>query len=141
MSVADALADARHAVAMAAGAPLSRKKAMLAALLLDAAIDALFAAGGEEDVLAYRAAFRARASALEPILDLVAMESTTLVTEPVEIAVADYPQLGVEDFMVSLYNNRTVPRVLIATSGGSRCDVHEALSRALAALEAEATSL
>ena len=40
--------------------------------------------------------------------------------------------------MVSLYNGRTVPRVLVASSGGARSDVHQALAAALTALETEA---
>jgi hypothetical protein len=139
MTVSDALAVVGAAVAAAEAAPLSRKKAMLAALLLDVAIDAMFTASGEDDVLAFRDALANRTSALAPILELVAMNGATLVTEPVEIALIDYPALPVGDYMVSLYNGRTVPRVLIAGSDGSRRDAHEALLAALAALEVEAT--
>ena len=57
-------------------------------------------------------------------------------TEAVEVSVADYPNLGVEDFMVSLYNGRTVQRVRVALPDGGRADVHEVLAGALAALGA-----
>jgi len=137
MTETGALVAARRAIAAAAAAPLSRKKAMLAALLVDAAIDKLFSASAEEDVLVYRAALRTRMPALAPILDLASMTRTTLVVEPVEVAVSDYPGLGVEDFMVSLYNDRTVQRVLIAGSDGTRSDVQSALAAAIQALEAE----
>ena len=60
--------------------------------------------------------------------------SEMLVTEAVEVPVTDYPQLGVEDFMVSLYNGRTVQRVRVALPDGGRADVHEVLETALAAL-------
>jgi hypothetical protein len=140
MSLPDALAAARAAVATAAAAPLSRKKAMLAALLIDAVIDALFTASGEDDVLAYRAALHARAPALGPILDLVAMKETMLVIEPVDVPLSAYPGLGVEDFMVSLYNGRTVPRVLIAPPDSAHIDVHMGLAAALRALEDEAAA-
>lgn len=109
---------------------------MLAALQLDAAVDVLARAGDENDILAGRSALRHHLPALAPILDLAAMDGTTLVLEPVEVALGDYPALGVEDFMVSLYNGRTVPRVLIAWPDGRRQDVHEALASALAGLEA-----
>jgi hypothetical protein len=135
---AEAFAAARPAIDAARAAPQSRRKAMLAALLLDAAIDALFEASGQDDVLAFRSNLELRHAELKPILDLAAMEDTTLVLEPVEIAIGDYPALGVEDFMISLYNGRIVPRVLIVSPQGARIDVHEALASALAALEAEA---
>jgi hypothetical protein len=136
VSLPAALAAARAALDAARAAPQSRKKAMLAALLIDATVDALFEASGEDDVLAFRDATRSRIPALTPILDLVAMEEgrTRLLLEPVVVTLGDYPALGVEDFMVSLYNGRTVPRVLIAWPDGRRVDVHEALAAALAAL-------
>ena len=137
MNATAAIATARAAVEAARASPQSRKKAMLAALLIDAAVDALFEMCGESDVLAFRADVCARAPQLRPVLDLAAIDGTSLVLEPVEVDIRDYPALGVEDFMVSLYNGRTVPRVLIATPDARRIDVHEALSAALAALEAE----
>lgn len=138
MSVSRALDAARDAVVAARAKPQSRRKAMLAALLIDDAVDALFEASGAGDVLEFRHALRGRAPALVAILDLAAMDDVALVVEPVEVALSDYPALGVEDFMVSLYNGRTVPRVRIAAPDGSRRDVHAALAAALAALETEA---
>ena len=58
----------------------------------------------------------------------------SMLTEAVEVPVTDYPQLGVEDFMVSLYNGHTVQRVRVALPDGGRADVHEVLETALAAL-------
>lgn len=137
MNVITAIGAARQAVAAARAAPQSRKAAMLAALQLDAAADALARARNENDILAWRSALGHRLPTLAPVLDLAAMDGTTLLLEPIEVALGDYPSLGVEDFMVSLYNGRTVPRVLIAWPDGRRQDVHEALAAALAALEAE----
>ena len=137
MSATAAIAAPRAAIEAARGAPQSRKKAMLAALLIDAAVDALFEASGQDDVLVFRGTIAERDPLLRLVLDLAAMDGAMLVLEPVETAIGDYPALGVEDFMVSLYNGRTVPRVLIATPDARRIDVHEALSAALAALEAE----
>jgi len=51
------------------------------------------------------------------------------------VPLGDYGKLGVEDFMVSLYNGHTVQRVLIA-EGTARCDVHAVLAEALKALAA-----
>ena len=62
-----ALSQAVAAVAAARAAPLSVKKAWLAALLVDAAADALFTArrGGQgEDLLAFRADLAAQCAAL-----------------------------------------------------------------------------
>lgn len=137
MSVERVLAQAAAAVAAARAAPLSVKKAWLAALLVDQAADALFAAtlGGQgEDILAFRAALAAGSEPLALVFG-VAGRGFDLVTEAVEVPVADYPSLGVEDFMVSLYNNRTVQRVRIALPDGARRDVHEVLAAALEALQ------
>ena len=124
----DPLARAAEAVAAAAAAPLSAKRAMLAALLLDAAADAKFAASGEDDVLAYRERLAAGSDALGLVFGLCALRpgGPRLVTEAVEVPLAEYPKLRTEDFMVSLYNDRTVMRVRIAV-GDQRHDVHEVL--------------
>lgn len=114
---------------------LSRKKAMLAAQLADAYADRLFAAGAEPaaDVLEFRAELAKAHPALATIFDLVAGR-TELITEAVEVPLADYSKLGVEDFMVSLYNGHTVQRLRIVTGDGTHQDVHTVLAEALAAL-------
>jgi hypothetical protein len=106
---------------------------MLAAMLADAQADWLMPGGG--DILAHRAELAARSPALALIFDLVAGRAT-LVTEAVEVPLADYPLLPVEDFMVSLYNDHTVQRVRIATANGDRHDVHAVLADAMEALTA-----
>jgi hypothetical protein len=57
-----------------------------------------------------------------------------LVVEAVEVPIADYATLSVEDFMVSLYNGHSVQRVRIAGADGPRRDVHEVLAEAVAEL-------
>jgi hypothetical protein len=106
---------------------------MLAALLADAYADRLMPAGG--DILAFRETLGGRSAALRLIFDLVAGRAR-LVTEAVEVPIADYPALGVEDFMVSLYNDHTVQRVRVVDAERSRHDVHEVLADAVAALKA-----
>ncbi len=129
--------QAREAIAAAGAAPLSRRKAMLAALLVDQAAEAMFRASGEDDLLAFRARTGARSEALALVFGLCALDPAgpRLVTEAVEVPIAAYPSLAVEDFMVSLYNGRTVMRVLIA-DGAARHDVHEVLAQALTDLSA-----
>lgn len=114
---------------------LSRKKAMLAAHLIDAFADRMFAARAEPagDVLAFRTDLASAHPALARVFDLVAGRAE-LVTEAVEVPIADYGKLSVEDFMVSLYNGHTVQRIRIATAEGTREDVHAVLAKALAAL-------
>ena len=131
-----AFTAAREAVAAARAAPLSRKKAMLAVLLIDQAADARFAASGEGDILAFRAELAAESEALALVLALAAMgaDGPQLVVEAVAVPLAEYPMLGVEDFMVSLYNGQSVQRVLVATPDGARRDVHEMLVAALSTL-------
>jgi hypothetical protein len=122
-------------VADAKKAMLSRKKAMLAAYLIDAYADRLFSARAEpaDDVLEFRAGLAATNPALATVFDLVAGRAE-LVTEAVEVPLADYGKLGVEDFMVSLYNGHTVQRLRIVGSDGGRQDVHDVLAAAVEAL-------
>ena len=133
MSELDAPATA---IAAARAAPLSRRKAMLAVLLLDAAVDTLFEASGETDILAFRARLARDSEPLALVLALAAMADggPRLVVEAVPVPLDDYPSLPIEDFMVSLYNAHTVQRVLIALPDGTRRDVHALLADALAAL-------
>ena len=114
---------------------LSRKKAMLAAHLIDAYTDRLFSARAEPaaDVLEFRAGLGKAHQALTCIFDLVAGRAE-LVTEAVEVPLADYGKLGVEDFMVSLYNGHTVQRLRIVGPEGGRQDVHQVLAEAVLAL-------
>jgi hypothetical protein len=118
-------------------APMSRKRAMLAVLLIDAEIDRRLAAGG--DILTHRAALAAREPALALVMELAAMREAgpRLVLEPVEVPPADYPGLSEAEYMVSLYNNATVPRVRVALVDGSRHDALAALRAAVAALGPE----
>ncbi len=122
------MADARQAM-------LSRRKAMLAAQLIDAYADRLFSARAEPaaDVLEFREGLAGASPALAAIFDLVAGR-TQLVTEAVAVPLADYGKLGVEDFMVSLYNGHTVQRLRIAGADGGRQDVHEVLAAAVMGL-------
>jgi len=114
---------------------LSRRKAMLAAYLVDAYAARLFAVRAEPagDVLEFRAGLASAHPALAAIFDLIAGR-TALVTEAVEVPLSDYGKLGVEDFMVSLYNGHTVQRLRIVGPDGTRQDVHEVLAAAVAAL-------
>ena len=131
-----AITQASAAIAAARAAPLSLKKAWLAALLIDQAADALFAAkhGGQgDDILVFRAALAAKSEALALVFAIAGRE-LELSTETVEVALGDYNSLSTADFMVSLYNAHTVQRVRVALPDGGRVDVHEVLREALAAL-------
>ena len=123
------------AVAEARAAMLSRKKAMLAAHLIDAFADRLFADRNEPagDILAFRSELATAHPALGLVFDLVAGRAA-LVVEAVEVPLSEYGKLSVEDFMVSLYNQHTVQRVRIVTADGRREDVHVVLVEAVAAL-------
>lgn len=129
-SITSALADF-------AAAPMSRKAAMLLALLVDREIDALFDRSGADDRLVFRAALADRSPPLALVMELAALrDEVRLVLEPVEVPIADYPSLSEAQYMVSLYNSATVPRVLIA-EGEQRHDAMGVLRAAVAALEAE----
>ncbi|HLV85098.1 MAG TPA: hypothetical protein VKY62_15130 [Devosia sp.] len=118
-------------------APLARRKALLAAMLIDGHIDRLFASGGRgDDILAYRAAMAARSPALGRILALCGQSGdTALVFDTVAVPLADYGRLAVEDFMVSLYSDHSVQRLRLVTADGERHDMLDSLTGAIAALD------
>jgi hypothetical protein len=121
---------------------LSRRKAMLATYLVDAFVDRLFVARAEPagDILAFRGEMAGAHPPLALVLDLVAGRAELLL-EAVEVPLADYGKLRVEDFMVSLYNQHSVQRLRIAEPDGGREDVHAVLAAAVAALDAERRAL
>ena len=127
-------------MAAARAAPLARRKALLVAMLIDAYLDRLFAVGdGGDDILEFRAAMARRSSPLARIMaPCSARPDVQLVIEAVKIAIADYGKLGVEDFMVSLYNDHSVQRLLLVDADGTRHDMIETMTTAIAALDVPA---
>ena len=116
-------------------APLSARKAGLVAALVDAYVDRLFASTrSEDDILAFRATMAAGSPALRRIMALCSQNSAQLVTEAVIVPIAEYGTLPVEDFMVSLYNDHTVQRLVLVLADGARVDMLETLREAIAAL-------
>ena len=112
---------------------------MLVVMLADAYADRLFAPDeAADDILEFRAGLAAASPALKLVFELAAMRpgEARLVTEAVEVPIAEYGSLPVEDFMVSLYNDHSVQRVRVALADGGRRDVHEVLAEASGALEA-----
>jgi hypothetical protein len=136
------LAELEARLSEAAAAPLSRKKAMLVALLIDGFVDRLCAATGADDILVFRAGLAATSPALALVLALGAMsaDGPRLAVETVDVPLTDYSALAVEDFMVSLYNDNTVQRVRIAEADGTRHDAHAVLRAAIAALRTAVSS-
>lgn len=109
---------------------------MLVAALVDAYVDRLFAADPDtDDILDYRAKIAARSLALGQIMALCSgQDGVRLVIEAVSVPLADYGTLGVEDFMVSLYNDLSVQRLRLVLPDGTRRDMLEVLDEAIAAL-------
>lgn len=119
----------------AQAAPLSARRALLVALLIDAQVDRLFAVQGERgDVLAFRAHIAAGSSAVGLIMALASQRDVRLMTEAVAVPLAEYAALPVEDFMVSLYNDHSVQRLRLATADGGRHDMMDTLRAAISAL-------
>lgn len=117
-------------------APLSARKARLVAALVDAYVDRLFAsAPGVDDILEFRAGMAGGSAALGRIMALCGDKGVQLVTEAVEIPLADYPALPIEDFMVSLYNGHSVQRLRLRTADGGHHDMMETLREAICALD------
>lgn len=130
------MTDYNDALAALGAAPLSRKAAMLVALLLDREVERRFRLSGEGDVLVFRAGFVRRRPALALVLELAAMraDGPRLAIEPVRVAIADYPRLTEPDYMVSLYNGGTVPRLLVVSPDGGRREAGPLLRAAAAEL-------
>ena len=127
----------RHSLA----APLSVRKALLVAVLLDHFGDAAFAGFrdvpekvfGAPDVLAWRAALAERSEALALVAELASgrYDGARLRIDAVTVPISEYPALAVEDYMVSLYNQNTVQRVVIVRRDGSTVPAHEIIGAAL----------
>lgn len=119
-------------------ASLARRKALLVAMLVDALLDRLFAAGGRgDDILEFRAAAARQDLALGHIMALCSSKGgVALVIEAVSVPLEDYGQLSVADFMVSLYNDQSVQRLLLVDEDGERHDMLDILDAAIATLDA-----
>lgn len=113
---------------------------MLVVVLIDAYADRLFAALGAEDILTFREDL-ARAPAVRLVFEMCAQRShgPHLALEAVAVPIADYGALPVEDFMVSLYNDHNVQRVVLVKPDGSRQLAHGVLADALQALQVAAS--
>lgn len=135
--LAAARARAAEALQRAQEAPLSRRRILLAALLIDEVLEALCTASGASDILAFRGMARQAHPALADLLELTALAEAGpwLRLETVEVPLADYGGLDLPDFMVSLYNQHSVQRARIAWADGRREDALPILAKALAALD------
>ena len=117
------------------------RKVLLVAVLLDQFADLVFAqlrdiperVFGAQDVLAWRAALAKQSAALGLVGELASgrHDGALLRVDAITVPIADYPALAIEDYMVSLYNQNTVQRVVIVRSGGSTVLAHEVLATAL----------
>ncbi|MDB5586702.1 MAG: hypothetical protein JWP26_1672 [Devosia sp.] len=131
------LEEHRHSLA----APLSVRKVLLVAVLLDHFADRVFAqfrhtperVFGAPDVLAWRATLAARSVGVELVGELASGrdDGALLRVDAITVPIADYPALAVEDYMVSLYNQNTVQRVVVVRRDGSTVLAHEILAAAL----------
>ena len=130
-----------QAQANARAHPLSTRKTLLVAVLLDNFCDEAFETLRSQpdrvffavDVLAFRASVKAASPALRLVLDLCALRpgGPRLETRSVEVPLSEYARLSVEDYMVSLYNRNTVQRVLVV-SGNEVQLAHDVLGQAVA---------
>ena len=126
--------------------PLSSRKTLLVAVLVDNFCDEIFAALRHEaparvffaeDVLAFRDRLGAEEPALRLVFDLCAFvpRGPRLETHAIAVPIEAYGELSIEDFMVSLYNANTVQRVVIVAEGGRASLAHEVLDDAIGYLK------
>ena len=132
-----ALIVAEHRQAVAA--PLSSRKALLVAVLLDHFADRVFAQFRTgmpdflpvaDDLPAWRAKLASQSAALAAIFALGSGHAHLRI-DAIEVPIADYPALAVEDFMVSLYNGNSVQRVMLVGADGVAVLAHDILAAAL----------
>jgi hypothetical protein len=127
--LAERFGRVEEALAEAEAAPLSVRKARIAAVLLDDFTERAWnrwkrqpeRVFGAEDLLAFRARVRVLCPAMATLAALAEGAATgpRLEVRAVAVPLEDYPGLSVHDFMVSLYNAHTVMRVIIVETGGA----------------------
>lgn len=142
LALGEHLALAAEETRLAFGAPLSRRRALRAAVLVDALADRVFeatrgapqAVRGAEDLPQYRRRLAEESAALGILAQFTAMGPDAPRLEMASWPVPDteLAALGIEDFMVSLYNGQQVQRVVFAWPDGRRRLAHEVLAEALA---------
>lgn len=141
-TLADRLAEIEDEYAAACAAPLSQRRALLVAVLLDAFAGRVFAERrgdavavlGAQDLPAFRERLAARSPALATIFDLCGMApgAPRLETAFWPVSAEELAALPVEDFMVALYNGQAVQRVQIVLAESRRVLAHEVLDEGLA---------
>ena len=118
-------------------APLARRKVMLVTMLVDAFVDRLFAAGGRgDDILDFRQDVARNEPVLGRVMALCAAQGGGQMTiQAVAVPLAEYGTLSTADFMVSLYNDHSVQRLLLVDAEGQPHDMLAVLDGAIAALD------
>jgi hypothetical protein len=88
---------------------------------------------GAADVLAWRGGLARQSEALALVGELASgrHDGATMRIDAVTVPITDYPKLAVEDFMVSLYNQHTVQRIVIVRRDGSTVLAHDVLAEAV----------
>jgi hypothetical protein len=142
-TLADHFADIEAEYAALVAEPLSTRKTLLVACLIDNFADRAFEALRDDpekvfhapDVLAYRQALRDRSPELGLIFDLCATPPRArLELKAVKVPFAEYGKLRTEDFMVSIYNGNTVQRVVLVGADGGEWLALRALQQAIIGL-------
>jgi len=99
--------------------------------LADAYADRLFGEQSDtDDILEFRRALVGHSPELGLCFAVVRGDAR-LVTEAVQVPLADYGGLSVEDFMVSLYNDHSVQRVRLVLGDGTRLVAHDVVGQAV----------
>jgi hypothetical protein len=124
----------RDAVQTSREAPLSRRKAMRAVVLIDGLLDKISESGAVgDDLPEARRAIAAKWPSLAVIMDLAGVErdGPSLVVMEQEVPLKRYQDLAVEDFMVSLYNNHCVQRLVVIGAAMAPIPMEHLLDKAL----------
>jgi hypothetical protein len=134
----------RAAIAEARAAPLAIRKARLAIALLDAYVDRLYAADTSraEDILTFRTGLSHTSPSLALLLAVAEQKpgAPQLHLETAPLSPSDYSHLSEAEFMVSLYNDATMPKLLIIAPDNASFDAHSVLQDAFEHIRAVETA-
>lgn len=140
-TIAPAWTAALVAVQVSGHAPLSARHALHAAVLIDQLSDIAFPVRGAfpvpalvtaGDLSAFRAGLRDCERSLGDIMDLTACGANAprLEVRATAVAPEEFSALPVADLMVSLYNDGTVPRLMLVQLDGGKQQMQHLLQAA-----------
>lgn len=109
---------------------------MLVVALADSVVDRLFTLSEVTDILEFRRSLGTTFPALGLVMNIAAHGpgAPQVVVANCPVPIESYGELAVEDFMISLYNDHEVQRLVVRTPGAAELPALAVLSEAVEAL-------